>query len=249
MPRFFITHGDVRDGEVRIGGDDARHLRRSLRVREGETVVVVEDGETEHGVRVTHISDDAVMGLIAWSRPAGGEPRTTVHVLIAVAAQEMDAAVRGLVVAGASAITPVTTERSVAGGAMSAGRLQRLRSIALQAAQLSGRARVPTVDDLTGLGDAVDALPRPCPILACVLGATTPIAVAPRTQRMAIVIGPEGGLSPQEVQALHDRGATAVHLGPRTLPHHLAGGVAVSLVLQAAGDLDASFAPPPADTR
>ena len=84
---------------------------------------------------------------------------------------------------------------------------------------------------------------------ACVIGRdATPImgAVPSVPGNVGLVIGPEGGLDPADLSTLADAGAVNVHLGPRTLPSRLAGAVATSLVLAAAGELDAAAAPRPA---
>jgi 16S rRNA (uracil1498-N3)-methyltransferase len=225
---------------VRITGEDARHLRRSLRVRPGETVVVVEEAASEHGVLIDVVSDDVVEGAITWTRQALGEPALEVHALLALTAQRMDDAVANLVVAGAASIHPVLTERSVVRAAGGSQRMRRLRSVATNAAQLAGRGSVPEVAEPRALGEALSTLTEPCRILACVI-APDSVALARVTlaaAEVALVIGPEGGLAPTELGLMRDRGATLVHLGPRTLPHHLAGAVATSLLLAARGDLD-----------
>ncbi|MBV8301131.1 MAG: 16S rRNA (uracil(1498)-N(3))-methyltransferase [Candidatus Dormibacteraeota bacterium] len=248
MPRFFVTAGDVGGGRVTVRGDDAAHLARSLRVRPGEIVVVVEDGRTEHGMRVGEIAPEAISGDIVWSRPAGGEPPFDVTALLAVAAQHMDHAVEGLVVAGATSIHPVATERSVVRlDAGAAGRrTARWQSVATNAAQLAGRAFVPPVAEPVSLHDALRAVPARSRILACVIDeAALPLAgLAQDGRPVAVVIGPEGGLGRIDREVLAEHGAELVHLGPRTFPHHLAGTVAVSLLLAAAGDMSTAMQAP-----
>ena len=251
MPRFFVDSSAVSGGGVRIEGRDAEHLARSLRIRVGEAIVVVEDGRVEHGVIVDEASPVAVRGHIAWSRPASGDPRIDVHVLQAIPARGMDDAVEAVTAAGARSVWPVITERGVArlDPARSGNRTQRWAAVARDAAQLAGRAAPPVVHPVHLLGEALASLPPGCRILACVTqdGATPlhAVTIAPESP-VALIIGPEGGLGPGDLTSARAAGAEPVHLGARVMPSRLAGFLAVSLLLAAAGDLDHPVARAPA---
>jgi 16S rRNA (uracil1498-N3)-methyltransferase len=251
VPRFFLEPDQVAGGRATLTGTDANHLSRALRAQVGETIVIVEDGRIEHGVELDVVTSTQVGGAIVWSRPVGGEPRLAVHVLQAVPAQAMDATVEALTEAGAATIRPVLTHRTVSRPDPSrvVHRLERWRLIAREAAQLAGRAAPPDVHSIRPLSNALQALPAGTRILACVIRQdAAPILSAVRATPAAVglVIGPEGGLDGADLRTLDDAGAVLVHLGSRTLPSRLAGAVATSLLLAAAGDLDAAAAPPPA---
>jgi 16S rRNA (uracil1498-N3)-methyltransferase len=250
VPRFFVAPDQVVDGRATLAGHDASHLSRALRAMVGETIVIVEDGRVEHGIRLDEVTPERVSGTIAWSRPAGGEPRLAVHVLQALPAQAMDATVEALTEAGAATIRPVLTHRTVSRPDPSRviHRLERWRLIAREAAQLAGRAAPPPVHSILSLGEAMEGLPPGSRILACVIREdAAPIlsAVPPPPADVGVVIGPEGGLDAADLRLLEGSGAIKVHLGSRTLPSRLAGAVATSLLLAGAGDLDAAAAPAP----
>jgi len=249
MPRFFVPAEQVHGATVVISGRDAEHVARSLRMRPGETVIVVEDGQREHGVVLDSVSPEEVGGRITWSRDVTGEPALEVHVIQAIPARGMDETVEALALAGATAIWPVLTTRGVARPypRRVSARLERWRVIAREAAQLAGRARAPTVHQTLPLEAAVRALPSGCLILACVIDASTAARlVRPDVGRpVAVVIGPEGGLDERDRALLHTAGAIEVHLGARVMPSRLAGFLALSLVLSTAHDLDTAVAPPP----
>ena len=113
VPRFFVEPDQVAGGRATLTGLDANHLSRALRAQVGETIVIVESGSVEHGLRLDEVTPAQVSGAIVWSRPVGGEPRLAVHVLQAVPAQAMDATVEALTEAGAATIRPVLTHRTV----------------------------------------------------------------------------------------------------------------------------------------
>ena len=233
----------MRDGVVRIDGDDAAHLARSLRVRPGERIVVVEDGRLLHEILVTEVLLTRVTGTVQRTAAASGDSEAAIHVLQAIPARGMDDAVEALTIAGSHAIHPVLTERGVARPDADAARRRRERwqAIAREAAQLAGRATVPVVSAPRSFEGALGALPAGCRILACV--ATTDATPIARIRidgdaAVACVIGPEGGLGHGDLSALDAAAAERVHLGERIVPSRLAGFMAVTLILGAQGELD-----------
>jgi len=244
MPRFFVGADQLVDGTASVLGQDAEHLARSLRAQIGQLVVVVDESGVEHGVRLKKITPQHVSGTIDWSRPVTGEPRLQVHVLHAIAKDGMDEAVDAMAAIGAASIRPCITERTIVrpDRVRQARRVQHWHAIAQQAAQLSGRGRVPRVHPVQTLAEAVTAFPDGARVLACVVtekttalsrfnwdGDDTPIVLC---------IGPEGDFGPRDVALLERAGARGVHLGPRVLRSRLAGAFALSLLLATARDLD-----------
>ena len=251
MPRFFVPQGAVAGGRCVIEGADAVHLARSLRARPGERVVVVDATGIEHGVVLEEVDAGRAAGAVAWSRPATGEPAVRVHVLQALPAEGMDAAVEALAEAGAAELWPVLTRRTVArpDAERAARRVERWRAIAREAAALAGRAGPVPVHPPRRLEEALASLPPGTRVLACAPGAAAPLAALDPDDRrpLALVIGPEGGLAPEELAAIRAAGGGEVHLGARVLRARLAGAIAVAVLLARLGDLDAAAQPAPPD--
>jgi 16S rRNA (uracil1498-N3)-methyltransferase len=168
VPRLFIATDQVRAGRGAVLGADAAHLARSLRVRPGELVRVVDAAGMEHGLRVEVVADDRVEGPVEWSRPVAGEGPPRIHVLQALLKGGIDDAVDTLTQAGVNAIHPFVGERSVArpDARGAARRLERWRTIAREAAQQAMRGAVPEVHGATTLDGALEQLPADCLILA-----------------------------------------------------------------------------------
>jgi 16S rRNA (uracil1498-N3)-methyltransferase len=248
VPRFFVPASHVGDGRALIDGDDAAHLARSLRAVPGERIVVADDSGMEHGIRLVAVTPERVEGEVEWSRPATGEPRLEVHVVQAIAKDGMDELVEALAEVGAAAIWPVLTRRTVArpDARRAEHRVARWRAIARNAAGLAGRGRPPVVHDVRDLDEVPAALPASTRLLACAVDAPTALArIQPPPsagERLAVVVGPEGGLADDDLDMLRRAGADMVHIGPRVLRARLAGAVATSLLLSAAGDMDATVA-------
>ena len=119
-------------------------------------------------------------------------------------------------------------------------RLGRWQRIAKEAAQQSGRTAVPDI----AAPRELSAWPREAPeagLLICLweeepegLDRRLPAGPCPR---VTVVVGPEGGLTAEEVRGLTDRGAVVAGLGPRLLRTETAGAVAVALLQARYGDL------------
>jgi 16S rRNA (uracil1498-N3)-methyltransferase len=248
MPRFFVPAAQVAGGRARIEGDDASHLARSLRAAPGERLVLADDAGMEHGVLLDGVSPSLVTGVVCWSRRLTGEAQVEVHVVQALPKDGMDELVEALAEAGASALWPALTRRTVArpDAQRAAHRVARWQAIARSAAMLAGRGRVPVVHAVVSLPAVLQALPADARLLVCVPSADVAVSQlqpGPRAgDRVAVVIGPEGGFDAEEIELLRERGAQLVHLGPRVLRARLAGVVALTALLASSGDLDSPVA-------
>jgi 16S rRNA (uracil1498-N3)-methyltransferase len=241
VPRLFVTRDQIGGGMLVVEGDAAHHLAGPLRVQPGEVIQVVDDAGEEHAVRVSSVERARVTGSILWSRPASGEPRLRLDVIQGLV-REIDEVVAGLAEVGAAAIHPVVAVRSVTrpDSERAAARLRRWGEIAREAAELAHRGAVPRVAALTNLAGALAELPEGARILVCTVDGAVPLARldVDAARPAALVIGPEGGLEPGEVDRLREAGSEMVHLGPRVLPARRAAIVAAGLLLARAGDLD-----------
>jgi 16S rRNA (uracil1498-N3)-methyltransferase len=147
---------------------------------------------------------------------------------------------------GASSIWPVITDRTVPrlDSNKTAGRQARWQKIAREAAQLANRHAIPRVEPPLPLLSAISRLDDLIPTaqrLACdARNARLSLNSTPwdPTTPTVLLIGPEGGLSPAELERLAPLGFLTVSLGPRNLRTLLAGAVALTILLQRAGDLE-----------
>ncbi len=241
MPRLFIPRSAIDGTTAVLEGDAARHLAGSLRLRAGDTITVADDATTEHLLRIVSATTSRIEASVVTSRPATGDPRLHVEVIQALPKDSMDDAIDAMVQCGVAVIRPVITENTVARPAEERAqrRLERWRSIAREAAQLSFRASIPRVEPLTTLAAALASVPAGSRLLACVIDATSePLSSLQDADTPAVIcIGPEGGFGPADLAALDAAGAGHVHLGSRVIRSRLAGAIATAVLLAAAGDL------------
>ena len=251
MPERFFIDGDasLSAGTV-IEGALAHHIARSLRMRPGETIVVVDDRRAEHRVRLRSVAADRVVGDVLSTRPATGEPRLHITLVQALPRERMEDCIDILVEAGAAEIRPVVTERVVSRLAEDRipQRLLRWQAVAREAAQLSGRGAIPPVHAPVALADALAALDDGTRVIACTFDAATPMAAieVDHADPIAVCIGPEGGFGERDLEVLAKAHAQTVHMGARVLRTRYAGAVACALLLGRGGDLTAPPAAEPA---
>lgn len=241
MTRFFVDR--VEGERVRLDKEDSHHLLRVMRARVGEFFTVLAEG-VEYHCRL--ISDDGghAHGEVVERRPAAGEP--PVHITLFQGlpkGDKLENVIQQGTQLGVSEFVPVATRRSVVKlePRKAADRVERWQRIAKEAAEQSRRGAVPRVRAVEHWHTAV---PRSSSFdLALVpweeggepLRQVLATAGSPR--RIALFIGPEGGLEPEEVALAREHGARPVTLGPRILRTETAGVAAVAAILFALGDL------------
>jgi 16S rRNA (uracil1498-N3)-methyltransferase len=221
--------------EVRLAGDEAHHLTRVLRLRPGDPVSVSDGQGTVYQAEVSAVATGAVTLSLGerWEVPVSTPFVTVVHAL--PKARKLDDVVQRLSELGVDRLVPAQSERSEvrldeAKAMKVAG---RWRAVALAAAKQSRRARPMEVADISGWADAFSE------VEAGVIfweESTTPARVVLEGLggHAAIVlgIGPEGGLTAEEVTA---GGLPTASLGDTVLRTETAALVAASIVLHHLG--------------
>lgn len=221
MRRLYVAgwSGD----EVVVGERDAHYLVHVLRLGRGARVRLFDGRGREADATIVAI-DDGAAALRVEAELDGNRPPHPLHVLLAVAkGPAMDAAIRMVTEAGATHVHPVLTARSVPRGE----RGDRWARIAEAAARQCGRADVPEVVAVAMLPDALAALPAGLDARVAVPGAPRlPAATGPA----AVLVGPEGGLTTDEIRRATAAGFVPMGLGRFVLRCETAAAVAVALV-------------------
>lgn len=139
---------------------------------------------------------------------------------------------------GVDEIVPWQAARSVViwRGERAARSLRKWESVVLAAAKQSRRARVPLVREPANLGAVIQRIERAALALVLHEEAGLPLAglELPTSGDVLVIVGPEGGVAPDELSAFAAAGAVAVRLGPNVLRSSTAGPAALA-VLSAAG--------------
>jgi len=232
-------HGD----KVTFDAAAAHHLGRVLRAVVGDVVQAVDAAGALLAVRLTAIAARRAEGQILSRSPLATESALDLTLAQGVPkGDKMDGIIRMATELGVTRVVPLLTARTVVRLEPSrwAARLGRWQRIAKEAAQQSGRATVPEVAtprEIVSWAREAGA----SGLLVCLweeeregLDRRLPAGPCPR---VSVIVGPEGGLTADEVRGLADAGAVVASLGPRLLRTDTAGAVAVALLQSRYGDL------------
>ncbi len=229
-------------GALRLEGPRFHHLIRVLRVRSGEALEVFDGRGTVFTAQVGDVGAEAATLTLGPGAPQPA-PRAITIVQGLPKAEKLEWVLQKSTELGAAAFMPVFSERTVI---KPSGRedtkVQRWQRIVEEAARQSGRADVPVVHAPQPLLDAVRALEGALVLVLDEEEEALPLSAAVATalstsQPLAILIGPEGGLSRAEVAQLQQRGAVPVTLGRRVLRTETAALAALAVLLHLQGEL------------
>ncbi len=233
--RFFVDPDDVRGERAVLGGDRAEQIAAVLRLAAGDEIVLVADGE-EVEVRLDLVGRRRVEGAVVGRRAAIAEPALRLTLALPLLrGDRSEEVVESVAQLGVSRIVPLVSERSVV-RELSAAKRERWRRIARESAETARRGRVPAVDDAVEWPRLFDALDTPV-VVPWEGERERPLATAvgPSSRSLSLVIGPEGGLTEEEIALARRRGASVVTLGRRNLRSETAAIAAVAQVFVLVG--------------
>lgn len=258
LPHFYLESQVIADAgaevfPLRLSADDARHAR-VLRLAAGEHVAVIDAAQDYFECEVVSFDDDIPLVRVAQKLDEGEKGPVVVLLQGLAKGDKMDEVVRHATEIGISAFVPLMCERSVVklDERKACRRVERWRAIAKSAAMQSGRRSVPEVSDLMDVNGACALFGEATCVLVCweeapqtarlreAIDSALAKTCTPRADaHVAVVVGPEGGLTQGEVDALLscNRRARLVSLGPTILRTETAGIVASALVLYELGGL------------
>lgn len=240
MPRFFV---EALSDTVVMTGEDARHISRSLRMRVGESLTLCDGRRNEAEGTIVSFSADAVSVRLREFYPSESEPKTEVSLYLAVSkGDKLELVVQKAVEIGAAEIVLLLTSRCISRpkGPDAEKKVARLQRIALEAAKQSGRGRVPAVRGILSFSQALDEMEQFPASFTLYEGECPPLrAQLPGAPcKTALLIGSEGGFSPDEIAVARAHSVCPASLGPRILRCETAPLAALSALLFAMGDLD-----------
>ena len=246
LRRFFVPAGALRARNVTLGPEQAHRLVRVLRLRRGDRVVLTSGGRREYEVQLTAVSAHAVTGVIVGEREALPEPQVTLVLYQSlIRANRFDLVLEKGTEIGVARFVPVIAARSqVQNEEPSAARAQRWNRLVVEAAEQSGRGRLPAVDAPMPLAGAISeagglrVLPWEGEPASGGQGLGSYLrGLRERPRQVSLFIGPEGGFQPEEIDLARREGVALVTLGRRILRSETAGIVASALVLDALGEM------------
>ncbi|AHI31736.1 16S rRNA (uracil(1498)-N(3))-methyltransferase [Marinobacter salarius] len=240
IPRIY-TDSPLSEGAT-AGLDDnaAQHVGRVLRMQPGQELLLFNGDGNDYPATITEAGKKHVS--VEVGTPSANATESHLEIVLGQTLSKgdrMDYAVQKAVEMGVTRIVPLTTERCDVKlkGDREDKRLRHWQAVAISAAEQCGRARVPEIVPVMTLSEWFESS-GDCDLRLVLHHRTEQsLNTLAKPARVALMIGPEGGLSPDEITAAETAGFLPVALGPRVLRTETAPVAAMALCQWLWGDI------------
>jgi 16S rRNA (uracil1498-N3)-methyltransferase len=220
---------------VELAGDEGRHAVVVRRVRTGEQVLLTDGAGTSAVCTVTATSRSSLEAVVEHVQRHPRESPRLVVVQALPKADRGELAVEVLTEVGVDVVVPWAASRCVAvwRGDRAAKSLARWRSTAREAAKQSRRSWFPEVTEPASTAEVAGLLGNAALSVVLHEAGTRPVAEleVPSDGDVVVVVGPEGGISDEELAAFAEVGAAPLRLGASVLRTSTAGVAAAAAIL------------------
>jgi len=254
MHRFFVPADCLKANLVTLGGPLAHQIAHVLRLRPGERITLLDNTGWAYEVELSKVTAQQAAGEVRRKSLATGEPRTKITLYQALLkGDHFELVLQKGTELGIVDFVPLVSERCVVAHLdQASAKATRWQRIILEAAEQSGRGRLPVLRPATLFAPACEQAARrslslipwegeKATSLRDVLGPRKETGKSPPTPRpfaINLFIGPEGGFSTGEIVQARGYGLLPVTLGARLLRAETAGLVAAAAIFYELGDLE-----------
>ena len=247
LPRFHNPDPLTVGLSIELTENAARHAVRALRLRQGDGLVLFDGNGGEYVSRIVRIERDRVRAEVMSRDDRECESPINVTLVQALqAGEKMDWTIQKAVELGVARIAPVVSQRSVLrlSGERAKRRVAHWQAVVVSACEQCGRNRVPGVDELEDLPQWLNH-PSAEGTLRLMLDPLSQHSLERLTppekgSRVELLIGAEGGFSPEEKTLAEQAGFVGVRLGPRILRTETAALAALAAIECLWGDFRAT---------
>ncbi len=231
MEHFFLP--EIPGDRIRVEGDTYRHLTRSRRLAVGDQVIFSDGKGTDYRAQMVECSRDTAIFEVLESFPSETECGLKISLYQCLPKQDkMEDVLHRCTPLGVTRFVPVLSSRAI-GGAPNENKRKRWEKILLSAATQSGRSILPELAPCYSFAQAIEEMKNADLAFICYENATEPLpAKLPKEGHIAFLIGPEGGLAPEEADQL-----PCVSLGKRILRTEDAAAFLLPILLDRSGNL------------
>ena len=240
-PRIFQRSQFALNETVPLSDDAFGHVVRVLRLKEGDTITVFNGEEAfQYTATLCNVSKKSADVKVTSQEENNSESPLNIHLGQGISrGDRMDFTLQKSVELGVNTITPLFTERC--GVKLNAERLEKKRQqwqkIVISACEQSGRASVPVVAEPMLLADWLKQETSALKINLHPKAQHSIMSLPMENTRVRLLIGPEGGLSDEEITQANDSDFHDVLLGPRVLRTETAALTAITALQCRFGDL------------
>lgn len=244
MHRFFVGKEQIIGDKIEILGTDVKHIKNVLRLRIDEEIEVSSDGFT-YISKIKSLEENRVLlGVLDKSTGSNESPINIILYQGLAKGSKMDIIIQKGTEVGIKKFYPLATNRSIVkikNIKKEQSKVERWNNIVDGAAKQSKRDIIPKVENIITFDEMIDLLKNEKNIIVPYEDEKAN-GIRQDLQKIQegdihLIIGPEGGFDPGEINKLKEIGAKIVTLGPRILRTETAGLVASTIILYELGDL------------
>lgn len=238
MPKFFVKENQISNNKIEIVGDDVNHITNVLRMKQGEILKVCNQETGENYIaEIINAQKNSVTCEIQEKLEETAESNVDITLYQGLPKfEKMELIIQKNTEVGVNAIVPVIMERTVIklDEKQVSKKLERWQKIAEIAAKQSMRDKIPEIKNIIKINKISDSLKNEkfdTILVAYENEEKTMLKkelkklenLKDKKYKIAIIIGPEGGISEREIEQLNNLGAKCVSLGRRILRTETAG--------------------------
>ena len=250
MPKFFVKSNQIKEDKIIITGEDVNHIKNVLRLNIDDDLQVCNlDTAINYTCGISKIDNEKVECNIFNEVDSNSESRIHINIFQGIPkSDKMELIIQKCVELGVNEVTPVEMKRCVAKieDKSKVKKIDRWQKISEVAAKQCGRDRVPKINDVINIKNICNLISKYDIVLLAYENEQENtlknelLRLKDKTDanlKIAIIIGPEGGLDKEEVELLKENGAKSITLGKRILRTETVAFVMSSILQYELGDL------------
>jgi len=227
MPKFFVTQEQIKDNKILIIGQDVNHVKNVLRKKVGEELIICDkDNCEDYLCKICELNEKQIECEIINTLESDIEPITKVTIFQGLPkSNKMELIIQKAVELGAHEIIPVEMKRCVVklDEKDKTKKIQRWQKISEVAAKQCGRNIIPKINNIVNIKNICNLI-KEYDIVLLAYENEKQNTIKKELQnlnknnlKIAVIVGPEGGISEEEFSSLTQNGAISVTLGKRIL--------------------------------
>lgn len=232
MPKFFVTNQNIENNQITVIGNDVNHIKNVLRKKQGDLITICNrDISKDYSCEIIKLEENKILCKIVEELESNAEANIELSIWQGLPkADKMELVIQKAVELGCYDITPIEMKRCVVklNDKDKKKKQERWQKIAEVAAKQSGRNRIPKINDCISVKNICNLCQEYDIVLVAYekeeenklryeLEKLKLTDNSKRDWKIAILIGPEGGIDGTEIEDLKKNGAKIVTLGNRIL--------------------------------
>lgn len=216
VSRFYTSQALAPQTDITISDDRAHYIRNVLRLKEGDLLSVFNGSGGEYEGTISALNKKIVSVKLANHNPLNRTQRTNVTLGLCILKRDaMDLTLQKATELGVSTIQPILSERITVSQKQLQSRLSHWQAIVISGCEQCGLNIIPEIKAPQSLGEWCHAV-EGSKLIADPNAKASPLPIVDE-QTVSILIGPEGGFSPEEISIANASGFAGVYLGERIL--------------------------------